>query len=152
MARKKLEELLALLEGEVAKAKKAAENTRKSADEIAKSAAHSPSQSGDRTHSQGQADITEAYFKRIIAFEKRIKIALAETPNTIQTPCFVGVKFTDGKESSFYLVEDPIVISGITLVSAVSPLGSALIGKKPGSKFAFRVNSIKQFGEVVSFE
>lgn len=152
MARKKLEMLVSTLQKEVAKAKKAAESTKKSAEEIAKSAAHSPSQSGDRTHSQGQADITEAYFKRVIAFQERIKAALTETPDTVQAPCFVTIKFADGKESSFYLVEDPIVISGFTLVSAVSPLGSVLVNKKPGSKFVFKINGVKQSREVVSFE
>ena len=149
MARKKLEELLGAVENELAKAKRAAANTKQSADEIARTAAHSPSQSGDSVHSSGQAHITQEYLARVVSFKNRLVSAQSETPSTIEAPCFVDLKFTDGRESTFYLVHDPVTIKGFTLVSASSPLGLALVGKIVGSKFAYSANGTRQTGEVV---
>jgi transcription elongation GreA/GreB family factor len=150
MARKRLEEILGAVEKEVAKAERAAENTKQSADEIARTAAHSPSQSGDSVHSSGQAHITQEYLARVVSFKHRLVGAQSETPGTIEAPCFVDLKFADGRETALYLVHDPVTITGFTLVSASSPLGLALIGKKVGSKFAYSVNGTKQTGEIVN--
>ena len=72
MSRKKLVELLERLEVEVEKAKKRAGENRKSASEIARAAANSPSQSGDRTHAEGQALMS-------VGLLQKLKIRLVET-------------------------------------------------------------------------
>ena len=76
MVRNKLIELLKVLKQEIAKAEVNARKTKKSADEIARSAAASPSQSGDREHSQQQALINADRLARLVNLENGIKSEL----------------------------------------------------------------------------
>ena len=117
------------------KVKQAADNTKQSADEIARTAAHSPSQSGDSVHSRGQAQITEEYYNKYLSFKKMVESALTQEVKAIKPPCYVELQFSDGRQTAFYLVKDPIAINGFVLVSISSPLGLVLIGKKQNSKF-----------------
>lgn len=101
---------------EFKKAEEAYKHAKKSALEIAASAAASPSQAGDRFHSQGAADLAKERFETF-------KLLLNEIEEKGEKIYF---KY-EGKD--LFLVENPVLIKGFNLVSVKSPLGSKILGK-----------------------
>lgn len=102
---------------ELKKAETGYKNAKKSALEIAKSASLSPSQAGDRFHSQGAADLAKERLDSIIALKNEIELKGESV-----------VKNYEGKE--MILVDNPIMISGFLVVSTKSPLGQKLSNEK----------------------
>lgn len=154
MQRKELRGLLEKIELEVKKARKRVENTHKSASEIARAAAKSPSQSGDRTHAEDQALITRNALVKLKLLKKEIETSLDKKDlSAIRVPSFIKVRYKDGIEGEFYLVKSPANIIGIMFISAESPLGKVLIGKRLGDKFDFtNDDKIKTSGKVLFIE
>lgn len=126
--RLKLSFLLSKINSDLILAEKRYKDSKKSATEIAISASASPSQSGDRFHSQGASDMAKQRLETVKKLKKEIEESLdSPTPDFIVSPCFVK---TDKLE--FYLVENTILISDIKLVSVNSELGQKIINKKVG--------------------
>ena len=113
----KAKQLLEAINTEFIKAEKGYKNAKKSAQEIALSAALSPSQAGDSYHSQGAADLARERYESILNLKKEIE----EKGETI---C---VNY-EGQE--IFLVDNPVLISGFTIVSTKSPLGKKLLNEK----------------------
>lgn len=108
-----LNSLLQSVNVEIKKAERNYKQAKKSALEIAASASSSPSQSGDRYHSQGTADLAKQRFEEIKKLRQEIEIK-GET---------VIVNY-GGEE--LILVDNPVLISGFKIVSTKSPLGLKL--------------------------
>ncbi len=148
--REKIFALKPLLEKELQKAKLRYEKVRESAAEIARSAYNSPSQSGDRFHSQGQSDIAEEDVKR---FERVLEEIEKETekdkPDKTTAFCWVELEYDNGERDNFYIVNDPLSIPGYKFVSSKSPFGKVLIDKKVGDSLIFETNELKKTGKIV---
>lgn len=126
--RSKRGELLNIVNSEFEKAKKNYELIKKAAQEINASASASPSQSGDRFHAQGAADLAKQKLEAITNLKNEIELAVDEnTPDVVTPPCFVNF---GGEE--IYLVDNVVTIGGLKFVSSKSPLGQNLLGKKVG--------------------
>lgn len=124
----KLKLLLDLIKIEFKKAEKRRDNATDSALEIARSAALSPSQAGDRFHSQGAADLAKEMFETVLNLKNEIELNVnQEIPEFVSVPCYIKL---EGLE--VYLVNNPILLRGINLISKESPLGSELINKQVG--------------------
>jgi hypothetical protein len=145
--RKKLKTLLEVLVIEIQKAQKRADETKKAANEIARSAAASPSQSGDREHSAGQALITKEVLLRLQEAKDDIEKNINLPADTATPPCFVKIEL-QGVEKEFYFVNHPLHVAGFSFVSKDSELGKTLSDKKEGE--TFEVGDIK--GKVISIE
>lgn len=131
-------ELSERLKKEIKKAGSFAEKAKESAMEIARAAALSPSQSGDRVHSENQAKITAEAFIKLKHLHDEIDKSLNKSvPEKIEPVCFVN--------GEFYFVTTPIYLPGIKLVSVESPLGRKLLGKKVGDKIKFQLSSFQVF-------
>jgi hypothetical protein len=153
MKREKINNLYALLKEEVAKAQKAAKEAKRAADEIAKSSYNSPSQSGDRFHSQGQADITMEVATRFSSALKKVEEEVAkEIPEGIAPTCFIELAYKDGTKDGFYYLDEPITLSGIKIISSNSPFAVVLAGKKIGDSFEFVLDDFKKSGKIISIE
>ena len=151
MKREKINKLYILLKEEAAKAQKAANEARAAANEIAKSSYNSPSQSGDRFHSQGQADIAIEMAARLSGALKRVGEELTrKAPEEITPICFVNLEYDDGTKDGLYYLEEPLSIAGNKFVSSNSPFGVALAGKKVGESFIFESSDIKRSGKITS--
>lgn len=136
MGRPKIQILIKSIETELLKARDFAHKTKRAAQEIAKSAAASPSQSGDREHSKNQAEIAEDYLKNLEAAYFLIKTIQANIPQKVEGNVFIKLKFKDNRIENYYLVENPVKVTGLKLISTASPLGSALIGLSVGDAFS----------------
>ncbi len=125
--RAKLAELFERVDGEIKKAENFAQKTKEASIEVAKAASLSPSQSGDRVHSENQAKITQEAFAKLKHLHDEIKESLNKpVPEKVEPVCFVN--------GEFYFVTTPIYLQGIKLISVNSPLGQKLSGKKAGEK------------------
>jgi len=92
--------------------------SKESAQEIAKTAANSMSQAGDRFHSQGSADLAKERYDAVLAFKNEVE----QKGESI---------FINFEGNDIVLVDNPIIIPGFTIASTKSPLGQKLIDKKP---------------------
>lgn len=141
MERPKLKILLELIEKELEKAKRQAEQTHLSAIEIGRAAAASPSQSGDREHARNQALLTKENLERIELLYREVDNSLDESPVIVKPVCNVLVEYEDKARYDFYLVNQPVFLGDVKLVSLNSPLGRAISGKKIGNEFEVTVGS-----------
>lgn len=134
--RRKLERLYMELKRELKVSEKRALESKRNAEEIAKAAANSPSQSGDRTHAEGQAAIYLESYERLRKVlgevEKALKLPI---PERVLPPCFVEIEI-EGKKREFYILSEPIGVGKLPVLSMNSPLGKALKGKKVNGSFA----------------
>lgn len=99
---------------EVEKAEDNYKKSKKSAEEIAASAAGSPSQAGDRYHSQGTADIAKQKLDTVLA----LKNELEEKGESI---CH------EHEGETLFIVENPVLIDGYKIISEKSPLGQKIL-------------------------
>lgn len=153
MPREKINNLYLLLKEEVARAQKVADEVRNAANEIARSSYNSLSQSGDRFHSQGQADIAMERVKRLTSvLEKVEKESKNKAPESITPVCFVNLEYKDGAKDGFYFVDEPLSLADYKFVSVNSPFGIILKDKKVGDNFEYLISEAKRTGRIISIE
>lgn len=153
MKRTEIEELYKELKKELEKAKDRERKVKEAADEIARASYNSPSQSGDRFHSQSQADIAKESVERLKKVFNEVSAELSKpVPDNIQPVCWVELEYDDDNRDKFYYLDEPLSISGYKFVSSNSPFGNKLKGKKVGEKFEFVSGDIKKAGTVVLIE
>ncbi len=153
MQREKIKKLSLLLEKEFEKSKDSFEKMQLSAIEIAKSSYNSPSQSGDRFHSQGQADIAKENLKNLEGVLKELnnELLLSEIPQAIRPSCWIELEFDGGKKESYFYLKNPLVVKGYSIISSKSPFGSILLDKKVGDRFEYN-SSQKLSGKIILIE
>ena len=135
--RKRLKSLLSVVTKEEKVAKKRREEARYAANQTAKTAINSWSAAGERVISEGQAMVLEEYYFKLLDFKKKLEEAAKESiPESIEEYCYIKI-LLDGKEDEFYLVDNPLNISHVKLVSKGSALGKSLLGKRMGDEFSF---------------
>lgn len=109
--------LIESVDQEVKKADKNYVKAKESAEEIAASAAASPSQAGDRYHSQGTADIAKQKLNNILSLEKELE-------EKKEKVCF------EHQGEIVYVVDNPVLITGFKIISSNSPLGKKILKSK----------------------
>jgi transcription elongation GreA/GreB family factor len=138
MERKKLKELIVVLDSELEKSRRRMEETVGAANEIARASANSPSQSGDRDHSRNQAYLTEDSYNNLVTFKQKLLDSLkADVPETIKPICRTMVELEGAGEKELVVVDDVVKLPGVSIVTTNSPLGRVLVGKKRGESFEF---------------
>jgi len=154
MVRVKLVKLLERLEDEIKIAKKRAGDTHTAASEIARAAASSPSQSGDRTHAEGQALLSKKLLTELNNLKSEVmNFADKDVPTLVEVPCYLEVVFSNGEKREFYLVRTPVNICGVNLVSRESLLGQVVQGRKVGDEFELKKEGQQgRAGEVLKVE
>lgn len=153
MEREKLKVLLTVLESELAKAKRRMEETVSAANEIARSAAHSPSQSGDREHSRNQAYLAQDSYSNLAVFKQKLLDSLKSgVPGKVSPICWTEVGLEGAGKRELILVHDVVKLPGVSIVSASSPLGRVLLGKKKGDGFEFESERGKVRGVITEIE
>lgn len=108
----KLGEFFLVVQKEIKRAEKNYLQAKKSASEVAASAAHSPSQAGDRYHSQSSADLANERLNALKRLEAEIKSGL--------------VRYIEKDGQEFFLVKNVTLVPNVKLVSVDSPVGRDL--------------------------
>jgi len=138
MIRNKLQELLEIVGTEEKKAEKRMVETKNAANEIARTSANSPSQSGDREHSRNQAYLVEESYNNIKIFKEKLsKELLLEVPKKSRPICLIGIEYETGESMELVLANQTAFVEGFVVVTTASPLGRELVGKKVGDSFEF---------------
>lgn len=109
----KLQELLVVVEEELLKAERNYREAKKSASEVAASAALSPSQAGDRFHSEGTANLVRNRFEALKKLKGEVESGKAH--------------FIEKGGENFYLVKNVTLLPGINLISVDSPVGKKMV-------------------------
>lgn len=136
MSRHSIQQLLDDLESQIIKAERFFKENEKTSNEVIKASSASWSAGGDVLYAQGQAKVVKENLDRLIAFRDEVKVAIkSKKPELISPVCFVKIKYQNiDKPAEFYLVSEPVYLSGYKFVSADSTLGKMLLGKKEGDK------------------
>lgn len=144
MARKSLNRLLKILHKELKIAQKRQKKVKQSANEIARAAALSPSQSGDREHATGQAEIIAESLVRLHKLLDEIETSIKrKVPEEIKETCFVSLKYENNDKKNMFLVKNLYLLPRVNLVSFNSELGKALKGAKVGDKVKLKRQEIE---------
>lgn len=146
MNRKKIRQLLKIVNGEIIKANKRLSVSETQSSEIALVA--SPSQSGDRTHAEGQVQIMREFLLRLNNLKTELIDAEKRSVEDVTTPCFVELKSEKKQSKNYYIVENVVDIEGVDLVSKKASFGQYIIGKKINEKI--RINKI--YWEITNIE
>lgn len=109
----KLDELLSVVKKEIKKAERNYLQAKKSASEVAASAALSPSQAGDRYHSQGTAELAKQRLESLKKLEAEVKSG--------------SVRYVQKGNQEFFLVKNVALIPKFKLVSVDSLVGKELV-------------------------
>jgi transcription elongation factor GreA len=91
----------------------------------------------------------EARIRQLIDLLNRAKVGEAPADDGIVVPgMIVTVRFADGDTETFLLGSREVEMGDIEVYSEKSPLGSALLGKRPGDKASYELPN----GRAVSVE
>lgn len=133
MTTEKKDLLLHYIESEIQKAK---ENALK-ADEASKLIVSGSRRSGDKDHLQNVADLAQLYVSNLEKLKKEIVDAKNETADVARPVCYIEIKYDDGSNLDFYLVDNAVSLTQFLFVSVKLPLGKAILGKKVGDNFNY---------------
>ncbi len=135
-------QLLEKINSELVRLEEIAKKTREDANFIAQGALASPSASGDREHAQNQAMINLHRLGILKALKEEVEKGVGR----------YEVEYNDGRQESFYLVKHPVILAGFKLISSQSPLGKAIVNKKKGQTFRYKVEKATIRGKIVTCE
>lgn len=136
MNQTKKKQLLKSLETEIKKAQEMAQKRKKAADEFRSA---SRSQQGDRLYFEDANHLAQGYLSRLLKFKKEVELAPNIKPEKLKSVSFITLQYRGGGESSFYFTQKSLRLLGLQIVSADSPLGKAIAGKKEGESFSYQV-------------
>ncbi|MBI2103669.1 GreA/GreB family elongation factor [Candidatus Woesebacteria bacterium] len=141
--RDKIYELRQLVSKRIEKAQKAADRTKEDADELGRAAVASWSIAGERSLAEGQASINAENLERLKKLLKEVEASLGEKDLEVIKPVSYVKVQRSREEESFYIVDSPVHLNEVTLISAGSPLGKVLLGRKAGDSVKFQSTQIK---------
>ena len=137
--REELQLLLTELNLEIEKASASAELSREIAADMSKIAAGSPSSSGDRIHSVNKAMLSESTLRKLELFKREIEDTIMHAaPDEVEPVCVVVIKYDgDNMHEEIFLANNAVNIKNHTIISPKSPLGQAIVNKRPGDNFKY---------------
>lgn len=83
------------------------------------------------------ADLNERTLAKLHQLNLELSLENNNSKRSISPPCYVEVRF-DGENynEEYYIVENTVQISGVTLVSPDAPLARSVMGRSAGDKFS----------------
>ncbi len=126
----------------IKRARASAERTKKEANSLGHAAAGSWSVGAERNFAEGQAAINAENLAKLEKLLKAIHASLEKDATSIEPVCYIKM-INNGVIDSFYLVDEPVFLKNIKMISSSSPFGQALADKKVGDKIKFQDSSIE---------
>lgn len=147
--RQKISELLEEVKKIEEKSSLSANESRHSANEASGGLTASYSAAGDAEHARNSANLSIDKAKQIRKLMEELNESVfGQAPNAITPVCFIKVR-SGGVEKDFYMVNNPVYISGFNLISPISPIGESLMGKKAEDLFLYKTNDQTFTGKVL---
>jgi len=137
MDRIKTEEALNLLSSEIQKVSESAQKT----DEASKDKLSGFSAAGDKYHAKNASDLVKSYLQRLELLKKELTDAVSQISETAEPPCCLEMVYDDGQTARFYLVKNAVSLPNLSFISPDSPIGKAVLGKKAGETFSYKLES-----------
>jgi transcription elongation GreA/GreB family factor len=149
-SRPKLSELLGKIEELSLVVERAAKESKLAADEASHGMAQSYSVAGDVEHARNTANLSLEKAKQVKKLKEEIEASLnTEVPTAVGPVCFASLEFDDGSKKDIYVVENPVFVSGFSLISINSPLGKTLKERKVGEPFSYESSSQSFKGKIL---
>lgn len=147
--RNKLSELFGAVEKQVKISKTASSESRKSANELSAGLVASYSLAGDVEHSKNSANLSQQKYEAVQKLFEELKESMySECPNMVQVPCYIKISIS-GAEKELYLVNNPVFLSGCSLISSDSPIGKAVMGLKADDLFLYKNGEQTYTGKIL---
>ena len=136
--REKIKVLLDIVRKLEETSKEAAGKSKSAANELSAGLVSSYSMAGDVEHAKNSANLSIQKHASIKKLANELEdAAVLDIPTMVQSGCYIKIEMS-GIKKELYLVNNPVYISGHSLVSPASPIGEALLGKKPGDLFLYK--------------
>ena len=138
--RKHILTLKKVLEKEIQDAQVSAVKVRDESNKINRETADSWSAGGDRYHASTQADIVEKRLEDLKLCLKEVdKASGTDIPKKVTKTCYVELEIEGGLKHNIFVLNNTATIStDAKIVSAGSPLGKAIVGKKEGANIKYK--------------
>lgn len=138
--RKQLLTLRKVLEKEIQDAQLSAEKVRYESNKINRETADSWSSGGDRYHASTQADIVEKRVEDLkLCLDEVAKACESTIPKKVTKTCYVELEIEGGVKHNIFVLNNTATIPiEAKIVSAISPLGKAIVGKKEGANIKYK--------------
>lgn len=147
--RQKIKVLLDAVEKLEKESARIAKESKSAADEASGGLVASYSAAGDVEHARNSANLSIQKYESIRKLAREIKSSVAmDAPPKVQSVCFVRIE-TGESEKEFYLVDNPVFISGFNIISSVSPIGKGLLDKKAGDLFLYKIEDKNFTGKIL---
>lgn len=152
MTRKKLQKLSKEVQLSINNAEQTYKETRKAAQELSRTAALSPSHSGDREHADQQAYLVKARLEKLKELEKELDSFIdINPPNKVVNPCYVTL-ILENEENNLYFINNPANLEGYKFITPSSALGKVIEGKKKGQSLSLIIRGKKVSGKIINIE
>lgn len=93
----------------------------------------------DKYHAEKTAELTKQYLERLKALRKEIENSSVGVVNKAAPISYIKIRYEDGSELEFFLVENAASVTRFVFISKDSPLGKAVLGKKTGESFSYKL-------------
>ena len=101
--------------------------------------AFSRSQQGDRRYFEEAGRMGQESLTNLLALKEEVLASSNQPAKEASPVAFVTLEDEDGEINSFYFLNRSAGLSNLQLLTPASPLGKALLGKKEGDKFSYRI-------------
>lgn len=150
--RQKIKELLDAVKKLEAESARSARESKFAADEASGGLVASYSAAGDAEHARNTANLSIQKYESIKKLARELESAVAlNAPSCVQSVCFVKIEML-GDIKEFYLVDNPVFISGLNIISPISPIGKALLNKKAGDLFLYKIRDQNLTGKILEIK
>lgn len=130
------EKLLLEINKVISSLKKIVRKSKKSADKFKDA---SPSQSGDRLFFENTFYLNQSILKNMETLKQEVINSDDFSPSSVKPPCIITISFGNKKEQEFLFTQSSVNISNLKTITTNSPVGIALINKRVGEEFTYKI-------------
>lgn len=135
--RPKIIELANAVEKLESKLKRTANASKFAADEASGGLISSYSAAGDVEHSRNSANLSIQKYELISDLNKELlKFVKTEPPQRVEPICYIKIE-AQGSTKELFLANTSAFVDGFNIISPISPIGKALMGKETGNVFLY---------------
>lgn len=136
MTKSRKDELLRRINLELGKAEISTEKTSAGVKTFGK---YSWSESGDKYHSESAAELAQEFWLNLKKLRDEVENANDEKSISATPVSYLEISYNSSETAKFYLVNKSALLPGILLITPNSPIGKAVIGKKVGDDFSYKI-------------
>lgn len=153
MTEHKKAEIIKIIEQEISARKAQLAQAENSRQERVEETIASWSAAGDRAHAENALELSKSALAEVEALLTEVTNTHDAPPEKVEPVSFVSIRDdATGTTKEFYLAPESVKLPGITVLGTKSPLGQAILGKKAGDNYSYKIDSAGYSGKIIAVE